>query len=82
MSPSAKTSVLGIHKFGGASLADAAAVRHAASLVAAQKGARLVVASAMAGVTDALLSGATRAAAGDGEDRDQDSQRAPHHRRL
>jgi aspartokinase/homoserine dehydrogenase 1 len=64
---SRKTPVLGIHKFGGASLFDAAAVRHAATLIAAQKGRRLVVASAMAGVTDALLQGATRAALGDGD---------------
>ncbi|MBK6306323.1 MAG: bifunctional aspartate kinase/homoserine dehydrogenase I [Gemmatimonadetes bacterium] len=67
MPVSRKTPVLGIHKFGGASLFDAAAVRHAATLIAAQKGGRLVVASAMAGVTDALLQGATRAALGDGD---------------
>ncbi|MBK7835308.1 MAG: bifunctional aspartate kinase/homoserine dehydrogenase I [Gemmatimonadetes bacterium] len=67
MPASRKTPVLGIHKFGGASLFDAAAVRHAATLIAAQKGGRLVVASAMAGVTDALLQGATRAALGDGD---------------
>ena len=67
MPASRKTPVLGIHKFGGASLFDAAAVRHAATLIAAQKGRRLVVASAMAGVTDALLQGATRAALGDGD---------------
>ena len=58
---------LHIHKFGGASLVDAAAVRHAASLVARERGPRLVVASAMAGVTDALLAGAARAAEGDGD---------------
>lgn len=58
---------LGIHKFGGASLFDAAAVRHAATLIAAQPGGRLIVASAMAGVTDALLHGATRAASGDAD---------------
>ena len=45
MPASRKTPVLGIHKFGGASLFDAAAVRHAATLIAAQKGGRLVVAS-------------------------------------
>ena len=67
MPASRKTPVLGIHKFGGASLFDAAAVRHAATLIAAQKGGRLVVASAMSGVTDALLQGATRAALGDGD---------------
>src|SRR5690606_11298048 len=53
--PPAKTpSLLQVHKFGGASLADAASVRHAASIIAGHKGPRLVVASAMAGVTDAL----------------------------
>lgn len=62
-----KTRDLHIHKFGGASLADATAVRHAASLIAAEKGRRLVVASAMAGVTDALLDGAVRSAQGDAE---------------
>lgn len=67
MPASAKPKVLGIHKFGGASLFDAAAVKHAATLIAAQKGGRLAVASAMAGVTDALLHGATRAAVGDGD---------------
>ncbi|MCC6929675.1 MAG: bifunctional aspartate kinase/homoserine dehydrogenase I [Gemmatimonadaceae bacterium] len=56
-----------MHKFGGASLVDAAAVRHAATLIAAQPGRRLIVASAMAGVTDALLLGATRAASGDAD---------------
>jgi len=66
--PAARRSApLAIHKFGGASLADAAAVRHAASLIAARTGPRLVVASAMGGVTDALLGGATRAAVGDGD---------------
>ena len=56
-----------IHKFGGASLADEHAVSHAASLVAGLKGRQVVVASAMAGVTDLLLAGAARAAAGDAE---------------
>ncbi len=45
-----------VHKFGGASLADAAAVRHAISILAEQPpGPAVVVVSAMAGVTDALL---------------------------
>jgi aspartokinase/homoserine dehydrogenase 1 len=56
-----------LHKFGGASLVDGAAVAHAASLVAAQKGPRVVIASAMGGVTDALLTGSARAATGDGD---------------
>ena len=55
-----------IHKFGGASLADAAAIRHAVGIVQAQEpGALVVVVSAMSGVTDALLDGAARAARGD-----------------
>ena len=69
-----------VHKFGGAALADAAALRHAAATLAAWRagpatdgasdGARapaVVVASAMRGVTDALLDIARRAAAGDVE---------------
>ena len=45
-----------IHKFGGASLADAAAIGHAVGIVIAQRPEPLVVVvSAMSGVTDALL---------------------------
>ena len=55
-----------IHKFGGASLADAAAIGHAVGIVLAQRpGPLVVVVSAMSGVTDALLDGAARAARGD-----------------
>src|SRR2546428_4301815 len=55
-----------IHKFGGASLADAAAIGHAVGIVRAQRRDPLVVVvSAMSGVTDALLDGAARAARGD-----------------
>src|SRR2546423_15714565 len=55
-----------IHKFGGASLADAAAIGHAVGIVLAQRPEPLVVVvSAMSGVTDALLDGAARAARGD-----------------
>jgi aspartokinase/homoserine dehydrogenase 1 len=56
---------LEIWKFGGASLADAAAVRHAVQLVRKHKGPLVVVPSALAGVTDLLLDGGRRAAAGD-----------------
>ncbi|MCU0617495.1 MAG: aspartate kinase [Gemmatimonadaceae bacterium] len=53
-----------IHKFGGASLADAAAVRHAITLLQSQPaGPAVVVCSAMAGVTDALLALGARALA-------------------
>lgn len=66
--PAAKSRlILHVHKFGGASLADAAAVGHAAALMAERKGRRLIVASAMGGVTDALLEGSARAARGDGD---------------
>src|SRR5256714_14439994 len=55
-----------IHKFGGASLADAAAIGHAVGIVQAQRPEPLVVVvSAMSGVTDALIDGAARAARGD-----------------
>src|SRR5260370_12370433 len=55
-----------IHKFGGASLANAAAIRQAVEIVLAHRPAPLVVVvSAMAGVTDALLDGAARPARGD-----------------
>lgn len=46
-------------------MADANAVKHAAALIAERSGRRVIVASAMAGVTDLLLSGAHRAALGD-----------------
>jgi bifunctional aspartokinase / homoserine dehydrogenase 1 len=58
---------LEVWKFGGASLADAAAVRHAVSLVRAHRGPLVVVVSALAGVTDALLDGARRSVAGEPE---------------
>ncbi len=50
------TSAIEIYKFGGASLADVSAVRHAMDIVATPRTTRLVlVVSALAGVTDALL---------------------------
>jgi aspartokinase/homoserine dehydrogenase 1 len=57
-----------VHKFGGASLTDAASFRHAVSIVEQRGGPRAVVVSAPAGVTDELLGLATRAGAGDGTD--------------
>src|SRR5256884_7481191 len=55
-----------IHRCGGGSLADAAAIGHAVRIVQAQRPEPLVVVvSAMSGVTDALLDGAARAARGD-----------------
>ncbi len=56
---------LEVWKFGGASLADAAAVRHAVSLVRAHRGPLVVVVSALAGVTDLLLEGARSSVAGE-----------------
>src|SRR3954468_17504281 len=58
------SSALEVWKFGGASLADAAAIERAASLIASHDGPLVVVASALAGMTDLLLGGAHRAAAG------------------
>jgi len=59
---------LEIWKFGGASLADAAAIQRAAALITAHAGPLVVVASALAGVTDLLLNGATLASAGKAEE--------------
>src|SRR5437763_14040190 len=57
---------LAIHKFGGASLANGAALAHAVSVIQAQRPAPLVVVvAAMAGVTDALLDLARAAVRGD-----------------
>ncbi len=60
-----KTPQLDVHKFGGASLADAAAVRHAVGIVRDWPRPRVVVVSAMAGVTDQLLAVAGRARRGE-----------------
>jgi len=60
-----KTPQLDVHKFGGASLADAAAVRHAVGIVRDWPRSRVVVVSAMAGVTDQLLAVAGRARRGE-----------------
>ena len=59
---------LEIHKFGGASLANGAAMAHAVSVIRAQRPTPLVVVvSAMAGVTDALLELAGAAVRGDAD---------------
>jgi len=56
---------LTVHKFGGAALADAAAIRKVTSIVASDATPqKVVVASAMLGVTDDLLQVARQAAAG------------------
>ncbi|MDQ3222615.1 MAG: aspartate kinase, partial [Gemmatimonadota bacterium] len=54
-----------VHKFGGASLADSAAVRRAAEIIGShRREPTVVVVSAMAGVTDALLGVARQAESG------------------
>src|SRR3954453_1047884 len=55
-----------VHKFGGASLADAPALRHAIQIVRTRSAPAVVVVSAMAGVTEALLEVARSAGAADG----------------
>ena len=55
-----------VHKFGGASLADSAAVRRAVDIIQSHHAEpTVVVVSAMAGVTDALLAVAQQAGSGD-----------------
>src|ERR687888_169170 len=55
-----------VHKFGGASLADSAAVRHAVEIIRRHRPEpTVVVVSAMAGTTDALLGVAQQAGAGE-----------------
>ncbi|HEY2732309.1 MAG TPA: aspartate kinase, partial [Polyangia bacterium] len=68
---------LEVHKFGGASLADAAAYRHAAQIIKGRSAPCVVVVSAPAGVTDVLLGLARRAAAGEqgGLERDTEALR-------
>jgi len=55
---------LEIWKFGGASLADEHGIKRAVEQITAHKGPLVVVASALAGVTDLLLTGAREAARG------------------
>ncbi len=56
---------VGVHKFGGASLADGAAFRRVVDIIASRRGPRIAVVSAPAGITDLLLGLATRATAGE-----------------
>lgn len=55
---------LAVWKFGGASLADGSAIARAAARIAAHQGPLVIVASALGGVTDQLLAGATHALQG------------------
>jgi bifunctional aspartokinase / homoserine dehydrogenase 1 len=59
-----KQRTLEVWKFGGASLADAAAIERAVGLIAGHAGPLVVVASALGGITDLLLEGAAAATAG------------------
>jgi len=62
-----------VYKFGGASLANAAAMRHALDIVTLPRRSRTaVVVSAMAGVTDALIALTDAAETGDQRDIDTD----------
>lgn len=54
-----------VYKFGGAALADTAAIRRALAIVVSTREPLVVVVSAMHGVTDALLAAADAAATGD-----------------
>jgi aspartokinase/homoserine dehydrogenase 1 len=63
--PRKRGSGLEVWKFGGASVLDAAAVRNVVDLVHRHPNPLVVVVSALGGVTDLLLEGARRAAAGD-----------------
>src|SRR6185295_1847813 len=63
--PRAVGAALEVWKLGGASIADASAVRRAAGLIQRHPGPLVVVVSALRGVTDALLDGAHRSASGD-----------------
>jgi aspartokinase/homoserine dehydrogenase 1 len=59
-----------VWKFGGASLADTAAIQKAVALIKGHTGPLVVVASALGGITDLLLQGAAAATSGrDGEAR-------------
>ena len=62
--PRPRPSPLHVWKFGGASLADATAVATAARRIADYRGPLVVVASALAGITDVLLEAADHAVAG------------------
>ena len=59
-----RSAPLHVWKFGGASLADATAVATAARRIADYRGPLVVVASALAGITDVLLDAADHAVAG------------------
>ncbi|MDA0214260.1 MAG: aspartate kinase, partial [Planctomycetota bacterium] len=59
------TRTISVHKFGGAALANAQAIESVVELITHTSGMRIIVTSALAGVTDVLLSVARAAASGD-----------------
>lgn len=59
------TRTISVHKFGGAALANAQAIESVVELITRTSGMRIIVTSALAGVTDVLLSVARAAASGD-----------------
>src|SRR5688572_9671746 len=75
---------LEVWKFGGASLADGKAIQRAADQIASHRGGLVVVASALAGVTDLLLDGASHAVAGRTADASRAAQvfRQKHHQAI
>jgi len=73
------SSPITVHKFGGAALADASAMRNVAGILASDAASqKVVVASAMLGVTDRLLDIAHRASAGEQEPAAIDALRDRH----
>ena len=70
---SAKRPAVEVHKFGGASLTDAASYKNAVAIIRSRQAPRAIVVSAPAGVTDALLGLAGRAVAGKSADLEKDS---------
>ena len=59
------TRTISVHKFGGAALANAQAIESVVALLSRTNGMRVIVTSALAGVTDVLLSVARAASTGD-----------------
>jgi aspartokinase/homoserine dehydrogenase 1 len=64
--PRKRGSGLEVWKFGGASVVDAAAVKNAVDLIHKHPHPLVIVVSALGGITDLLIDGARRSAAGDG----------------
>ena len=72
-----------VFKFGGTSVASPPAIEAVAKIVAAEKGERVVVVSATAGTTDALVKAAEQAASGDAAGAEQIIERlSEQHRNL